>query len=575
VRSLSTPRALAALSLLTLLALAARLGGIDALLPHAPEEDAYIVQQAALLRAGIEPTDEVGATIWRKYPHLLAGILARLPLDPAEPLTPLEPPTLAAHLEAAGRPHRVGRSLVAAISALAIPLTFVAARAFTGNLAALGAAALFATALLPHYLSQQARPHGPVGSFTLACLVCALAWNSRPRAWLVPAAAAAAALAFATLHNGLAGLPPLAAAWWLSSKRAGATLSLAAPLAIAIGLALALLAGYPFLAEAFGDPSRLGDESTSGHAVDASAFGGRGFAVLFAAVAHNDPLLGAAAAAGLIAGLTRWRELTPETKQRVAICAALGLPYLLAVGLYDKSFERFALPLWPLLAMLALFGANRCGEALGRRMRPLRHAPLIALLAVQVLLCARKLQLDLRPDTFERAAAWFAEDPDQRGGPLLLVARAFPPLPMVEKHTPFGDATWGGLYRIPWREHLLEYPPAEGAWRFQAASGRSEGDRRGIRYADGRLGPALLESVREQMLATGARRVIALDAGGLGGKSSFEELLDGFATLEFTASPFPADPERGADVGYQGESAVRRLVLGQALGPKVQVWRLP
>ncbi|MEO0650167.1 MAG: hypothetical protein AAFZ65_05770 [Planctomycetota bacterium] len=569
----ATIRAAAACLLLTFAALLARLAGVGALLPHAPEEDAYIVRQAALLQAGAEPEDVWDRTVWRKYPHLLAGLLALAPAD-APPLPPLTEETLEAHLEAASRPHRRGRTLVALISVLAIPLLWRVACRFTRPTVALWPTALFAASLLPHYLSQQARPHGPVGTFTLACVLAALAWGERPRWSVALGAACASGLALACLHNGLAGLVPLAVAWALAWPRTSTALRLGAVAAIATGIATALAAGYPFLRSAFGDAKALGDETTSGHAVALDGFNGGGFAVVGRAVWNNDPLLGGLACVGLVAGLVGWRAASSERRRAALVCTGFCLPYLAAIGLYDRTFERFALPLWPFLALLAFHGARTLGRPLAPLRPGLQWAPIGLLLAFQLVCVARKAQLDRRPDTYERAAQWIVREVAPDDGRWVVVTRGFLPLPIRERHTPQGDDAWGQLYRIPWREHLLSTPPEAPAYGVELATGRADDDHRGFRRKDGRLSPAMLASVRARLSATGARYAVTLRLAGLGGRSVFEQLMGGWATPLHTASPWGDDPDY-AGAGYRDENALRRLFAGERFGPTVRLWELP
>ena len=63
--------ALLGLLALTLLAGALRFTALDALLPHAPEPDAYLVDQVRSMRAG---EDARGELHWGKYPHLLSRL---------------------------------------------------------------------------------------------------------------------------------------------------------------------------------------------------------------------------------------------------------------------------------------------------------------------------------------------------------------------------------------------------------------------------------------------------------------------------------------------------------------------
>lgn len=574
VDATNTMRAGLGCLLVTLLALAARSAGLGTLLPHAPEEDAYIVRQAELIRAGGEPTDKFDRTVWRKYPHLLARVLAWAPIEP-EPLPPLDATTLDRHLSAASRPHHLGRGLVALVSVLAIPLVWFLARCFTSPTAALLPTVLFASALLPHYLSQQARPHGPVGTFTLGCMLAAALWWQRPRTSVALLGGISAALALACLHNGSAGLVPLFVAWLCAWPRSSGRERILAPMLALFGVAVAVHFGYPFLSALLDAGADLGNESVTGHQVDTSGFNGGGFTVAFAALRHNDPLLGVLALIGLVSGVASWRTRTPEQRRAALAIASFAVPYLIAIGMYDRSFERFALPLWPVLALLAALGLRTLAAPLRAIGPGVAAVPLVVVVLFQTALVARKVQFDLRPDTYETAAAFVESELAPGTDELLLVPRAFLPLPLVERSTPFGEQSWSRLYRIPWREHLLAYPPEGEAWTIEPAGTRSQSGRISARVQGGGLNPLWIAAIRDQLRASGARHLVSIRLERKGESGTFEQLMDGWGTLVHSVSPWPGDPDRPADFGYQGESTVERLLLGSCFGPTLRIWELP
>ncbi|QDU69265.1 phospholipid carrier-dependent glycosyltransferase [Engelhardtia mirabilis] len=563
-----------AVTLLWLAALGGRLLGLDYLLPHAPEPDAYVVQQALWMQAHDgAPTEGVDAVVWRKYPHLLARVLS-VALPEAAALPPLEPSTLQQHLDQAARPYVLGRALSALLASLAVPLTFLLARRFVRPRVALIAAALMGTSLLHLYLSQMARPHGPVATFTLATTWLAVEWYRRPRASVAVGACVAAALAVATLHNGLAALAPLGVAWVLTLRRDGPRALLpAAGVLLAVGLALWL--AYPFL----GEPplevdSALGLDAevvAAGHEVQLDRFGGGGFAVIGRALVDYDPVLPLLAAIGLAALVLR-RGWTTEQLGRGVVVAGFGLPYLLAIGLYDFSFERFALPLWPLLAVLGAHGLASLAQGIGPRAK---FALPFVVLAIPALLCARKLQLNLRPDTYERIAARVERRLDSTDGLLLAHPQGFLPLPLLERVT--RERSWSGLTVLPWREHLLCYPPATDANPIlvRQAPSRSELDARGWRARDGTVSPAMLQALIDQLTGVEGEWILTVDLRRGARRGGQEQALERFARLVTTESPWRDGDDSGAEVGYQGESALMRLVQGERLGPCLRLWDLP
>jgi hypothetical protein len=87
------------------------------------------------------------------------------------------------------------------------------------------------------------------------------------------------------------------------------------------------------------------------------------------------------------------------------------LPFLLIFGVYDLTFERFALPLIPLLAVAAACAAQMIADRLPQALRSPKFAPVLALIVLVLPSPPRGSSEGLRkePDTFEIAATWLRE----------------------------------------------------------------------------------------------------------------------------------------------------------------------
>jgi hypothetical protein len=347
------------------------------------------------------------------YPHLVARAAE---LVPCAAVAPRAPRTLEEHLDAAAAPRLRVRLAVALLSLLALPGTWWLARRFLPEPFPLAAAALAGTSLLALWFAQQARPHAAEAAFALLAVCAAVRLRERGGLGAYLLAGLAAALAIGTLQNGLAVLPPLALAVLLRAPadRHRALLGGLAALAVA---ALAVPLFYPFVFHGRAAGAELGEQGTlavSGHRVFLGMFNGSGFEVVRRSLVEYDPLLSWLALAGLGAGLALlpWaRRLGRERAADLAIVLAYALPYLVAIGLYQRTYQRFVLPLVPYLALAAAFGLWCLGAGLGRLARPLGAAGIAAVLAaalVQARWAWRLSDLRARPDTVQLAARWIA-----------------------------------------------------------------------------------------------------------------------------------------------------------------------
>jgi hypothetical protein len=210
------------------------------------------------------------------------------------------------------------------------------------------------------------------------------------------------------LHTGVFALPPLVAAHFLRAgpRRARDHVRLLVPILCA---AAAVLAFYPSLRPgSFGYATKSAESGliVGGHLIDWSWIDGSGFAVLLQGLWRNDPVLLAFAGVGLLVAARAWFARSPSTPLAdAAVVAAACVPYVLVFGAYQESYDRFALPLVPVLAVLAAVGLRGASELASRRVAVHALAVVVAL-GLPVFAATKLAWLRSRPDTFERSARW-------------------------------------------------------------------------------------------------------------------------------------------------------------------------
>jgi hypothetical protein len=457
-------RPLLAVLAITLATVALRLWGIDHLLPHGWQTDNQMAFQAALLREGASQPD--GELRDVQYPDLLPSLVARLS-GPAPRPDASDP--LAEHLDAAGFDIRAMRIGIALISSLLVPLTYLLARRFLAAGWSLFATALIATSLLLQTFAQQARPHAAAASVFLLAVLCCMRLARRPTWWNHALAALAAVLAIGALHSGLAVLMPLAAAWLVgplgavSSARGRWARWLVAPPVLAAVVAAAFLAFYPF-ALRDGPATERGRPAIEGtalvwanHRVDLRDLDGRGFATVVDGLWNYEPVLLVLVVATL-ASLLALRSRAQQTRERRAdafVAGAYVLAYLIVIGLFQRTYHRFVIPLLPFLAVFAAYGLARWSSLLGTRGRRLVAVGALLSLALPTWATARLAWLRSRDDTLELAARWLAQQDPQELGTVWIEPRM--DLPLACTTESLQRTTFPSL----WRTYQLELAPQE------------------------------------------------------------------------------------------------------------------
>ncbi len=423
------------IALLTLAALGVRMRGISHGLPMALEQDCKIPRQVELLREGTDAwrTDRE----FRWYPLFVAHVIKSSSGQSPAPLP--SDASLESALQAAAAPHIQARLTVALLAVLAIPLTFLLASWFLERRWAIVAAALVALSLLHHNFSQQSRPHAVACATFLAAVVTAIRVRHKGTTPNYAFAGAACALALGTLHTGVLTLFAFFTGHF--ARRTYKSKWREPRLYLALGLiALSLPVFYPFLffappVDSSAAARNLGFDSQTwtlflgGHEIFLKQFLGAGVEPTFRALFSYDPtLLALLAFAGilLVARLARRTESTPQvdnfTRRRDTwVALSFVLPYALLILLYERTYERFLLPLLPYIAIAAAFALRELARILARRV------PSFGETSGQVGLCAAALALpawgswrlsEIRaaPHTTAVAAQWLAASaqPEQR-----------------------------------------------------------------------------------------------------------------------------------------------------------------
>jgi len=401
-----TPRShLVLLVGMTLLAIVLGWIGLDYCLPHAANNDeiVYYSQYRAFVEGDEEPEKR---RRFVAYPAIWTRPSVYLPRSEM----PAPSMDLATEVVRANHDHIFLRRCVVVLGSLSIAAAWLLARRFVGSGWALVTAGFVGTSVLAFCLVTQSRPH----SVALPAIVLAVAASvevvrrGTMSASLLAGLASGAAIA--ALQNGAAVLLPLAAAHALRLrsdwKRAIIGLT-----AASVVVAACFFYAYPaalakVLAKPFAGSTRHG--FLASHGVVLEDFQGGGFGVVLRTFAYHDPLLLLGAAATLVAGivvLVRRRTVLPNLRDELLVVLAFCVPYVIALGLFERTFFRFALPLVPFAALFTAIGLRALGRA---------GVVLAAgILVVQTACIVQIVRLHVAGDTAEQAAAWIDENLDR------------------------------------------------------------------------------------------------------------------------------------------------------------------
>ena len=444
---------------------ALRLRGIGHLLPTITQLDAAtIVGQVEELRSIRAGTNDRVRT--RYYPLLLARAASCLPAPPPPEAGP--PADVEEHLRRASAVWVQVRETSIVLSMLLVPWTWLFARRFLGPGWGLLPAALVATSLLHVSFSAQERPHGTAASFMLLAVLASMRLRRKPGLSSYLFAGAAAGLAVAALHYGAFVIGALLAAVVLLIRddRRRTVRQVAGALLALLVVAAFFRWSYPFYFEPGSGLLQLerakGEVALnlSGQPLLLERFRGRGFAAMLSNLLSYDPVLLVAAIVGgavLALRLRRegWRAIDAGRRGDALVACGFLAPYLVVIGMYDESWERFLLAILPYLATAGGYALKHIAEALASRARSAvgRHVVVPALagfapaLASIPALCLGRDRA--APDTLRCAADWIrvnvaVEDP--------VVVVPYLDLPMLD-----GDASMADNAKRPWGSNWTRY----------------------------------------------------------------------------------------------------------------------
>jgi hypothetical protein len=380
--------------------------GIDYQLPHLAhfDEVVYHSQYRAIIEGDERPE---ARRYYDAYPSVLMHAAALLPRFANEG----ESTVLEAELARASSDFVFIRRCIAVLAALIVPAVWLLARRFVSAGWAFFTAAIAATSVLYDCFATQGRPHAIITVAIVFAVVAAIdvARQGTLRASLVAGLAAGASTAI--LHSGVATLLPLAMAHALRYRRDGKRAVIGFGAALVPFAAIFLVSNPGLLSKLFAarsDADGGGAAFLLSHSVALGDFRGGGALAVLRAFAYYDPLLLVAAFATLAAGLVlafRRKDGFRSVRGEVLVVLAFCVPYLAALVLFKDTHYRFALPLFPFAALLAVLGLRslqRIGIALG------------GLLLVAQLACViQVMRLHCAPDTYEQAATWLVQNADR------------------------------------------------------------------------------------------------------------------------------------------------------------------
>jgi hypothetical protein len=464
------------------LAIVLRIAGIGFLLPHQAEPDGNVIAtQVELLRSGAaHPEREF---LFGFYPTLIARVASILPASSASNRSARSatddgtksatserasaPSTLEGQLADASTEYLRIRLVVALLSVLIVPATWLLARRFMGPGAASCAALLVAASVLHLWFAQQARPHAASAAFALLGVLAAVNLRRRGRAIDFVAGGLGLGLAIGSLQSGVAVALPLALAVVLRTRAREARSRWWGVASIALALAFVPLF-YPYFFAPSRAPSgvRFAIDAKHmnlwGHPIVFEQFDGEGFGVVWNALAGYEPWITALAIVGAAIAITRIvLQRAPRDVERtkdLAVVLAYAVPYLVAIGLYARTYQRFVIPLVPYLACLAAYAIVCIATWIGRRKTRVTACAALVLLAPQVAGAFALVSIRRARDTATLAAEWVSEHVKPASKRMLMQYPLELPLPstsaaLAAETDMIGDVKHPDL-KHPW--HLYE-----------------------------------------------------------------------------------------------------------------------
>lgn len=304
----------------------------------------------------------------------------------------------------------IGRVVVALIGTLAVALTFVAARRFFDRRVGLVAALLMAVAFLPVFYSHVALNNIPATAAALGSLIGTAGILRRGATRDYVLAGAFVGVAAATKYlDGIVVVPMLIAT--LLAPRSPGALPLRRGLGIGLGAALAafvLCNPYALI-----KPGHfVGSLGTQGDVVGVHKFGqdpDGGLAFYLDTFTWGLGWVPAIAAIGGAALLAR------ADRRRALVLIPVVPLFVLYMGLQTRYFGRWLLPAFPIVCMLAAYGAVRAADLAAARLRRPQIAAALGAVAAAALAAqgvVHSVHVDRvlsRPHTQNLARSWMLE----------------------------------------------------------------------------------------------------------------------------------------------------------------------
>lgn len=391
-----------------------RLKGIGFLLPEQTEPDG-VVYSAQVKDFEEDRIDEETRILHAFYPHLVARLAVGI-APQSEYATPAA--SLAEHVERASEPRRRIRITVALLSLLAIPAVWMLARRFMPPAFAVGAALFMASSFFTIWFAQQARPHAASSAFAALAVVAAVylravgGWKGYLCAGLT------AGLAVCSLQSGIAVLPAIATAIFLRvrAREVGAPNFVLGSALVVLLLGLLVVIFYPFVFTS-GRPGEIAKQDSmlnlSGHLVDLKLFNGGGFATLARTAWEYDPVICVLALIGILIGIgdlwSRRASMSRVARDEVIVVLAFVVPYAIVIGLYERTYQRFVLPLTPFECVMAGYGLCRIvsfAAGISCFLRRFAVAAAALVVAFQVFGAWRLVAARAEPSTIDESARW-------------------------------------------------------------------------------------------------------------------------------------------------------------------------
>ncbi len=401
-----------ALLALIFLALALRLRGLDFLLPFQGEPDADLVMQVALFEgAQVHPEQ---APQYARYPHLISRAVTLFTVGDRDSV---RLPDLDRYPEQTAAAYVRVRWVVALLSLLAVPATWLLARIYLPPAWSLLAASAMVTSLLALWFAQEARPHAGSMALPALAVVSCVALRRRGSLGAYILAGMACGVATGGLQSGIAVLLPLLAAHFSVDRPRPwhAQARLLVSLAIT---ALCIRVFYPFFFATDGVekvPVALAGKllNLGGHKIFLNLFNGSGLPKVWWDLWSYDPALFLGSMLGIGAWVVQRTARHPTVRANRAdqlVVLAYAIPYFTVIALYQRSYQRFLLPLLPFLACLSAYGLLFTVRQLSRHLGSAGRVAaglLIALwLGFPALAAERLTHARAAPSTIELAGVW-------------------------------------------------------------------------------------------------------------------------------------------------------------------------